>query len=272
MATVVESHGLGRRFGEVVAVEEVSFAVEQGEFFTEGDVLSASRVVVLGKTVADRLFPGLDPVGQTIRVRNLTFRVAGVLAPKGQSMVGQDQDDTAVIPYTTVQKKLLGQVIPSINQAMISAISPEASGVVERQIAETRALLRDLPAGRAEHRYAAGKWSVAEVVGHLADAERVFSYRALRIARGDETPLPGFDENAYVPAGRFDRRPIADVVDEFTAVRHATLALLRGLPEDTLTRTGTASGYAVSARALAWIIAGHELHHRAVLRERYGVG
>ena len=110
--------------------------VEEGEFFSEGDVLSASRVVVLGKSVADKLFPGLDPIGQTIRVRNLPFRVIGVLGAKGQSMVGQDQDDTAIMPYTTVQRKLLGQQIPSINQAMVSSISQEATAVTQSQITE----------------------------------------------------------------------------------------------------------------------------------------
>src|SRR5438105_5271998 len=116
-----------------------NWKVDQGDFFTDIDVGSADRVIVLGKTVADKLFSGVDPIGQMIRVRNLPFRVIGVLAAKGQSMVGQDQDDTAVVPYTTAQRKLLGQQIPSINQAMISAITPEASAVTETQVA---ALLR----------------------------------------------------------------------------------------------------------------------------------
>src|SRR2546426_2811244 len=111
-----------------------NWKVERGDFFTDLDVRSADRVIVLGKTVADKLFSGVDPVGQMIRVRNLPFRVVGVLAAKGQSMVGQDQDDTAVVPYTTAQRKLLGQQIPSINQAMISSISPEASAVTEKQV------------------------------------------------------------------------------------------------------------------------------------------
>ena len=140
------------------------------------------------------------------------------------------------------------------------------------QIAETRGLLRDLPPGRAVHRYATGKWSVAEVVGHVADAERIFAYRALRFARGDATPLASFDENAYVPAGSFDHRTVADLVDELTAVRHATLALLRGMPDAAFARTGVASGRSVTVRALAYIIAGHERHHVAILRERYGIG
>ena len=113
-----------------------NWRVDRGEFFTDVDVRTAERVIVLGKTVADKLFPGEDPIGQIIRVRNLPFRVVGVLTAKGQSMVGQDQDDTAVMPYTTVQRKLLGQQIPSISQAMISSISPEASPVTERQVTE----------------------------------------------------------------------------------------------------------------------------------------
>jgi putative ABC transport system permease protein len=113
-----------------------NWKVDRGEFFTDVDVRSAERVIVLGKTVADKLFPGMDPIGQMIRVRNLPFRVIGVLAAKGQSMVGQDQDDTAVMPYTTVQRKLLGQQLPSISQVMISSISPEASTVTEMQITD----------------------------------------------------------------------------------------------------------------------------------------
>jgi DinB superfamily len=119
------------------------------------------------------------------------------------------------------------------------------------------------------HRYAPGKWSIKEIVGHLADAERIFAYRLLRVARADATPLASFDENAYVPAGRFDRRPLADLAAEFATVRDATVGLLAGLEPDALARMGTASGKPISARALAWIIAGHEWHHLAVIRERY---
>src|SRR5215472_239408 len=127
----VRIQGTNEKFPEIR-----TWKVEQGDFFTDADVRSAARVIVLGKTVAEKLFPGVDPIGETIRVRNLPFRVVGVLAAKGQSMVGQDQDDTAVIPYTTAQRKLLGQQIPSINQAMISAVSPQASAVTEKQVAE----------------------------------------------------------------------------------------------------------------------------------------
>lgn len=143
---------------------------------------------------------------------------------------------------------------------------------LQRQIGETAALLRPLDAAKASYRYAPGKWSVIEVLGHLCDAERVFAYRVLRIARGDETPLAGFDENVYVPAGEFERRSITDVLGEFEAVRAATVALLGSLPEPAWTRWGVASGQRVTVRALAHIIAGHELHHVDVLRTRYGIG
>jgi hypothetical protein len=143
--------------------------------------------------------------------------------------------------------------------------------ILGEQLGDTRRLFSGLSDARAMHRYAPGKWSVKEVVGHVADAERVFAYRALRFARGDRTALPGFDERAWVPAGRFDARTIASLVDELGAVRDATVALFRGLPPEASLRAGEANGAAVSVRALAYIIAGHEAHHVAVLRERYGI-
>ena len=131
-------------------------------------------------------------------------------------------------------------------------------------------LLDRLGAGGAAHRYAAGKWSVAEVVGHLVDTERIFGMRATCVARGETAPLPGFDENAYVAEGRFDLRTIDSLRLEFELLRGANVAMFGGLPEDRWRRRGTASGSPITVRALAWIIAGHLDHHLAVLRERYG--
>jgi uncharacterized damage-inducible protein DinB len=121
-------------------------------------------------------------------------------------------------------------------------------------------------------RYAEGKWSIKEVLGHLSDTERIFTYRLLRIARGDTTPLEGYDENAYVPAGRFDERPLPMLLAELRAVRHSTAALLEGLPADAWTRWGEANGDPVTVRALAYIIVGHVTHHLGVMQERYGLG
>ncbi|MBI4480779.1 MAG: ABC transporter permease [Acidobacteria bacterium] len=118
------------------APEVRSWKMAAGEFFNDGDVKSANRVIVLGKTVADNLFPGVDPIGQSLRVRNLPFRVVGVLEGKGQSAMGQDQDDLAVIPYTTAQKKLRRSPLLWIDNAMVVTSSPLASRVAETQIGE----------------------------------------------------------------------------------------------------------------------------------------
>ena len=145
----------------------------------------------------------------------------------------------------------------------------DIGGTLATQLDDTAALLSGLSEEDALRRYAEGKWSVKEVVGHVADTERVFSYRLLRFSRGDATPLPGFDENEYTPAGRFDERDLAEILAELRAVRAATVALIRGLPAESLERRGTASGGSFTVAAIPWIIAGHELHHRHLLRERY---
>lgn len=141
--------------------------------------------------------------------------------------------------------------------------------VLTNQGRETRQLLGSVPDAKAGHRYAAGKWSIREVVGHVMDAERVFCHRALRFARDDRTPLPGFDEQAWTPAGKFDSRSLPDLTQELATVRQATLALFGGFDAEMLGRRGVANGKEVSVRALAYIIAGHERHHCAILRERY---
>jgi uncharacterized damage-inducible protein DinB len=147
--------------------------------------------------------------------------------------------------------------------------SGDIVAILATQLDDTLTLLRNLTEQQALHAYAPGKWNVKEVVGHVIDAERIFAYRALRFARGDRTPLATFDENAYVPEGAFTARPLASLAAELAAVRRATVALLAHLPADAWTRSGPASGMDVSVRALAWIIAGHELHHRAILADRY---
>jgi uncharacterized damage-inducible protein DinB len=136
---------------------------------------------------------------------------------------------------------------------------------------ETRRLLSSLTDAKADHRYAPGKWSVKEVVGHITDGERVFSYRAMRFARNDETPLPGFDENRYVEESGFESRSLSSLIDEFRATRAASIAFFENLDEAAWNRFGTANDVRMSVRALAFIIAGHELHHRKILIERYGV-
>jgi hypothetical protein len=139
------------------------------------------------------------------------------------------------------------------------------------QLREIEHLFEHVTDKDALARYADGKWSVKEILGHLSDVERIFSYRLLRISRGDATPLPGFDENAYVPAGKFDERPLPMLLTELRAVRLSTIALLEGLPPEAWNRWGESNGNPVTARALAYIIVGHVAHHLGVLRDRYGL-
>ena len=140
---------------------------------------------------------------------------------------------------------------------------------LKAQINETVGYLRGIPESRERHRYEPDKWSIREVIGHLSDSERIFAYRALRFARGDTTALPGFDQDAFVKGARLDDRTLPSLVAEYVAVRTASVALFDGLFPEEWARFGTASGKQMSVRALAWVIAGHELHHLEVLKTRY---
>jgi hypothetical protein len=142
---------------------------------------------------------------------------------------------------------------------------------LEREGERSIALLRAVRPERTSFAYAPGKWTVREVVAHVADAERVFAYRALAFGRSDPNPLPGFDQEVWLPHAHAATRRWSDLVDELRTVRAATLHLFRSFASEDWLRRGTASGFAVSVRALAWIAAGHELHHRRVLVERYGL-
>ena len=141
-------------------------------------------------------------------------------------------------------------------------------GTLAAQITATMSELRAVSDVDSLRRYADGKWSVREVLGHMIDTERIFAYRALRFARNDGTSLPGFEQDGYIPAAQFDRIPWATLLDEFEAVRRSNLFMFRGLSEAAWRRQGVASENAVSVRALAYVIAGHELHHMRILREK----
>jgi hypothetical protein len=140
---------------------------------------------------------------------------------------------------------------------------------LDEQRRQTVLLLSGLTEVDGDLRYAPDKWSVKELLGHLNDTERIMSYRALRIARNDATPIEGFEQDDYVRSGPFVRRPLADLIEDYIAVRRATLSLFRNLDEPAWTRRGIANKNEVTVRALAYIIAGHELHHRRMLEEKY---
>jgi len=141
--------------------------------------------------------------------------------------------------------------------------------ILEAQRRETLVLLSSLSESDGDSRYAPDKWSVKEVLGHVNDTERIMSYRALRIARGDQTPLPGFEQDDYVKHADFGRMSIDDLLEEYIAVRRSTVALFRHFDDAAWRRVGVASNNPATARALAFIIAGHELHHRRILEEKY---
>ncbi len=140
---------------------------------------------------------------------------------------------------------------------------------LDQQLDYTLALLRSIPESQANARYAPDKWSIKELVGHLADAERIFGYRALRFARNDQTTLPGFEQNDYVNNAAFDECLLHDLASEFEHIRRSNILMFRQLKKEAWERTGIASGNTVSVRALAYSIAGHEIHHRNILREKY---
>jgi uncharacterized damage-inducible protein DinB len=140
---------------------------------------------------------------------------------------------------------------------------------LEKQIAETQTLLETISEEKATFRYAEDKWSIKELLGHIIDCERIFAYRVLRIARGDETPIEGFEQDDYIKNGNFDDCYLENLAEEFAIVRQATRLLLKNLTEEAWNRRGTTNDKSVSVRALAYIIAGHEVHHISILKERY---
>jgi len=155
-------------------------------------------------------------------------------------------------------------------ETYVSKVPPgDIIELLSRGIDETDLLLRRLTERQAAFRYAAGRWSIKEILGHLSDTERVYAYRALRFARNDATELPGFDQDKFVTEAACDARPLAGLLDEFHAVRAASIALFCGTSPAELLRRGKASGFEFTVRAIPFILAGHENHHRGVIEERY---
>jgi uncharacterized damage-inducible protein DinB len=142
--------------------------------------------------------------------------------------------------------------------------------VLEVQSRELQAFLKTLSEEQAEKVPAPGKWSIKQVVGHLCDGERVLAYRAMRIARGDQTPLPGYEQDDYVREGNANERKLADLAAEHEAVRRATIALFKSMPEQAWLRRGTANNAELSVRALAYITAGHEHRHLELMKKAVG--
>lgn len=141
--------------------------------------------------------------------------------------------------------------------------------ILEQQLEKTLAVFAEISEDKGNHRYAPDKWSVKELLGHVSDTERIFAYRLLRFARNDKNELTGFEQDGYITNAGFDNCQLSDLVREFEYIRKSSIALLQHLPEEAWLRSGVASENEVSVRALAYIIAGHELHHLKILSERY---
>lgn len=167
-------------------------------------------------------------------------------------------------------EKISGEEYAEYYQTYVSLV-PEGDiiQVLTDQMKETVGIVSKLDDEQLSYRYATGKWSVKEVVGHITDTERIMSYRLLSIARGETSSLPGYDENAYVEEAGFDDIPVRDLIEHYVSVRLATIQLIKSLSKMALERKGTANGHPVSTRALMMIIAGHEMHHRNIIVERY---
>jgi len=168
--------------------------------------------------------------------------------------------------YAPYYEKYLTLVQSSVQS---SVQSNDILATLEEQRRQMLLLLSGRSEADGDLRYAPEKWSVKEVLGHINDTERVMSYRALRISRADATPMEGFEQDDYVRNGPFARRPLSDLIEDYIAVRRATVSLFRNLDEAAWTRRGVANKNEVTVRALAYIIAGHEVHHRRTLEEKY---
>jgi uncharacterized damage-inducible protein DinB len=162
-----------------------------------------------------------------------------------------------------------GEYAPYYDRYISLVSTSNILDTLKQQARQTHELFARCSEQNANYSYAPGKWSVKEALGHMIDTERIFAYRALRIARNDQTPMAGFEQDDYVKYGPFRDCTLAELLEEFSAVRTATLCLLRGFPDEAWTRKGMASGNPVTVRALAYMIAGHELHHQNVLQEKY---
>ena len=171
----------------------------------------------------------------------------------------------------TIARPQADEHIPYYSKYIDRVPDGDLIAMLREQVMDTIGMLRKVPADREDYAYAPGKWSIKEVVGHIIDTERVMSYRALSIARDDPANLPGFDENAWVPAANFSRLTLGQLLEELEVVRASTIQLAKHLDAKALANRGSANGAAVTPRALFYIIAGHERHHVALFRERYGL-
>ncbi|MBT2690213.1 DinB family protein [Bacillus sp. ISL-47] len=168
-----------------------------------------------------------------------------------------------------LQKPEANEYAPYYEAYVHSVPDGDLLEILDKQVKETVNLLKNLNEDQASFRYAQGKWTIKEVIGHVTDTERIMGYRLLCISRGETAMLPGYDDNQYVKEGNFNRFNVKELLEQLSIVRQNTLGLLKSLDDESLMQRGNANGTEVTARAIAYIIAGHELHHRNLIKERY---
>jgi hypothetical protein len=169
----------------------------------------------------------------------------------------------------TIERPKSGEYNPYYDRYISLIPGSDILATLAAELSKTVALLSDRSESDGDLRYAPGKWSVKEALGHMIDTERIMSYRALRFARNDRTPIEGFEQDDYVRGGPYAGLRLSDLVEEFKTVRAATLSFFRNLRPEDWSRPGLANNNEITVRALAYVIAGHELHHRHILEERY---
>jgi hypothetical protein len=171
-----------------------------------------------------------------------------------------------------IERPASGEYNPYFQRYVSRVAEEDVLPVLEAQRAEIRRVLSGVPEERGGYRYAPGKWTVRQLVGHVIDTERIMAYRALCIARGETAALPGFEQDDYVASAGHDRWTLAELLEDFDRVRRSNVAMLAHLDEAAVRRVGTAGGHPASVRALAYVMAGHLRHHLGILAERYGIG
>ena len=177
--------------------------------------------------------------------------------------------DSVITPAAThIGRPEPGEYAPYYDRYISLIPGTDILGTLDSQRRQMLLLLSGRDDADGDFRYAPDKWTAKQVLGHVCDTERIFAYRALRFSRGDSTPIEGFEQDDYVRNGPFTR-PLAELIEDYIAVRRATLSLFRNLDEAAWTRRGVANKNEVTVRALAYITAGHELHHRRILEEKY---
>lgn len=171
---------------------------------------------------------------------------------------------------TRIEKPKQGEFAPS-DEKYVTLVPDDGELVkhLEESLESAKEFFLSLPADKLTWRYAEGKWTPKEILGHIIDTERIYAYRALRFARHDSTELHGFEQDNYITYARSNERTVPDMLDEFSAVRASSIALLKSLDADAFMRSGIASGRRLSVRGAAYVMAGHQLHHMKIIKERY---